>query len=391
MPFGIIGPEFNYIVALFIGIAFGYILEQAGFSTSKKLVGVFYGYDFVVLRVFFTAAATAASGLIILDSAGILDASYLYINPTFLGPAILGGAIMGLGFILGGFCPGTSVVAAAVGKVDAMIFIFGSFIGIFIFGELYPAFEEFYLSGDLGPIFVYDSLGMSEGLFAFLLVMIAMTAFVITDRIEKRVSYGYKPVHPKYKLAVPALVSGAVVALVVLIIPSGEETIADVDTKEYEGEFSYVDVDEAAYDILNDAGKFQFIDLRAEEEYKQYCLTGAVNMNPENVGKIINRPYFTNPVRTPVLYGSDEELAKKAFVLALEEGYNNCRILRGGLDRFKKLIYGDAEAKAASFIGSNTEDFRLRVRKYLESDSTLTKPQEKKKVETKIVKVQGGC
>ena len=52
----IIGNEFNLVVALFIGIAFGYILEQAGFSSTKKLVGLFYGYDFTVLRVFFTAA-----------------------------------------------------------------------------------------------------------------------------------------------------------------------------------------------------------------------------------------------------------------------------------------------------------------------------------------------
>ena len=49
----IIGNELNLVAALFIGIAFGFILEQAGFSTSKKLVGLFYGYDFTVLRVFF--------------------------------------------------------------------------------------------------------------------------------------------------------------------------------------------------------------------------------------------------------------------------------------------------------------------------------------------------
>ena len=49
----IIGNELNLVVALLIGIAFGFILEQAGFSTSKKLVGLFYGYDFTVLRVFF--------------------------------------------------------------------------------------------------------------------------------------------------------------------------------------------------------------------------------------------------------------------------------------------------------------------------------------------------
>ncbi len=44
------------IIAILIGIAFGFILEASGFSSSRKLAGVFYGYDFAVLKVFFTAA-----------------------------------------------------------------------------------------------------------------------------------------------------------------------------------------------------------------------------------------------------------------------------------------------------------------------------------------------
>lgn len=140
----IIGNELNFIVALFIGIAFGFILEQAGFSTSRKLVGLFYGYDFTVLRVFFTAGVTAMLGVIVLGHFGLLDLSLIYINPTFLRSAIAGGLIMGLGFVIGGFCPGTSITAAAIGKIDGMIFVLGSVIGVFIFAEGYPVFENFY-------------------------------------------------------------------------------------------------------------------------------------------------------------------------------------------------------------------------------------------------------
>lgn len=42
-----------------IGIGFGFALEQAGISSSRKLVGMFYGYDTTVLKVFFTAAIFA--------------------------------------------------------------------------------------------------------------------------------------------------------------------------------------------------------------------------------------------------------------------------------------------------------------------------------------------
>ena len=121
----IISNNLNFIVALVIGILFGVILEQAGFSTSKKLVGLFYGYDFTVLRVFFTAGIVSMIGIMGLEHYGLIDINLVYINPTFLWSAIIGGLIMGLGFVVGGFCPGTSVCAAAIGKIDAMIFIVG--------------------------------------------------------------------------------------------------------------------------------------------------------------------------------------------------------------------------------------------------------------------------
>jgi len=45
--------EFNYVVALLIGIAFGFVLGTGRILFFTKLAGVFYGYDFTVLRVFF--------------------------------------------------------------------------------------------------------------------------------------------------------------------------------------------------------------------------------------------------------------------------------------------------------------------------------------------------
>jgi uncharacterized membrane protein YedE/YeeE len=121
----VISDQLNLVVALVLGIGFGFALEQAGFSSSRRLAGVFYGYDFTVLRVFFTAAITAMSGVLLLGYFGFLDTEAIFVNPTWLFPAIVGGAIMGVGFVLGGYCPGTSVCAAAIGKIDAMFFVGG--------------------------------------------------------------------------------------------------------------------------------------------------------------------------------------------------------------------------------------------------------------------------
>jgi hypothetical protein len=187
IPMGVIGQGWDLVIALLLGMAFGYVLESAGFSSSRKLAGVFYGYDFTVLRVFFTAAITAMVGLLYFGYMGWIDLSMIYVNETFIYATLIGGVIMGLGFIMGGFCPGTSICAVAIGKIDAMIFTAGMFLGILIFSEAFPLFENLYSAEPLGPVKVFDVLGMSEGLFAFLLIIVALVAFVVTAWIQKRV------------------------------------------------------------------------------------------------------------------------------------------------------------------------------------------------------------
>ena len=129
----IISQNANLFLAFLIGMGFGFVLESSGFSSSRKLAGMFYGYDTVVLKVFFTAAITAMLGLLFLSLFNWIDLDMVYINPTYLYSTIAGGIIMGAGFIIGGFCPGTSFCAASIGKIDAIFFIAGMFLGVFIF------------------------------------------------------------------------------------------------------------------------------------------------------------------------------------------------------------------------------------------------------------------
>ena len=60
-PYITADTDWYYVAAFAIGIGFGWILEQAGFSSSRKMASVFYAKDFTVLKVFFTAALTASS------------------------------------------------------------------------------------------------------------------------------------------------------------------------------------------------------------------------------------------------------------------------------------------------------------------------------------------
>ena len=187
IPNGIISFEWSSIIAIVIGIFFGFILEASGFSSSRKLAGVFYGYDFAVLKVFFTAAITSLIGLLYMDYLGYVDMSSLYVHPTFLWGAIIGGIIMGIGFVTGWFCPGTSLSAVAIGKIDAIANVICIMVGIFIFSELFTLFEPLYNGYFQGNITLMDSLGVDPYWFVFILTVVAILMFAASDMIRKRV------------------------------------------------------------------------------------------------------------------------------------------------------------------------------------------------------------
>lgn len=181
-----ISQDTNFLFAFIIGIGFGFVLESSGFSSSRKLAGIFYGYDAVVLKVFFTAAITAMLGLLFFSLFGWIDLNLIYVNPTFLYSAIGGGVIMGAGFIMGGYCPGTSFCGASIGKIDALVFIGGLFIGVFIFAEGYPMWEEFFKAQFIGYPKISTALGLSDGIFAFMVIIAALGMFWAAEWAEKK-------------------------------------------------------------------------------------------------------------------------------------------------------------------------------------------------------------
>jgi uncharacterized protein len=180
-------PEWlNLLIAFLIGIGFGFSLEQAGFSSCRKLAGMFYGYDTTVLKVFFTAAIVALIGSQLLSFFGLLNLDLVYVNEFYVTASITGGVIMGAGFIMGGFCPGTGLCALSIGKVDAMVFCAGGFSGAFLFAESYPLIENLANSSYKGPVKINEVLGISPGLFSLLMIIAAIAMFWIAEIAEKR-------------------------------------------------------------------------------------------------------------------------------------------------------------------------------------------------------------
>lgn len=186
--FGAFNEEVSLIIAFVIGIGFGFFLERAGFGSARNLAAQFYFYDMRVLKVMFSAIVTAMIGIFYFSWMGWVDLSLVYINPTYIVPQIAGGLILGFGFVIGGYCPGTSAVGCSTGKIDAMVYLVGIMIGIFAFGESFPLVKGFFNSTPMGQITIPQFLNLPYGLVVFLVVLMAVGMFIAAEWGEKKMA-----------------------------------------------------------------------------------------------------------------------------------------------------------------------------------------------------------
>lgn len=184
--FGLVGENASLLIALAIGLGFGFALERAGFGSGRKLAAQFYLTDLTVFKVMFTAIITAMVGLYLLSALGLLDLSLIYHLPTYLVPQLVGGLIFGLGFVVGGYCPGTSCVAASTGKIDGLVLVAGMMAGIWVFVESYPLLEGFVNSSPMGELDLPQVLGLPYGAVVLIVVAMALGGFFLAERIELR-------------------------------------------------------------------------------------------------------------------------------------------------------------------------------------------------------------
>jgi uncharacterized membrane protein YedE/YeeE len=192
--YGLFGDEASLLVAFVIGIGFGFFLERAGFASARKLVAQFYLTDLAVFKVMFTAIVTAMLGVTYLAWMGLLDLSLVYLVPTYWPAQIVGGLLLGVGFVVGGYCPGTSVAAAATGRVDALALLAGIVGGTLSFAALFPWLRPLYLAGSAGAQTLPRALHLPYGLVVFLVVLAAIGGFYGASLVERRVGKGELPV-----------------------------------------------------------------------------------------------------------------------------------------------------------------------------------------------------
>lgn len=179
-------------IAVALGFGFGFCLERAGFGSARKLTAVFYLFDMSVVKVMLTAIVTCMAGIALLSAVGAVDVSEFYVEPTAIPAQVLGGLLFGAGFIVGGYCPGTSIAAIATGRKDGLSFALGMLAGVWSFAEVTPGIEGWIRSVSQGELLLpaLTGVGMIWWAAAFSLVLLAASRGMAW--LERRFA-GWKP------------------------------------------------------------------------------------------------------------------------------------------------------------------------------------------------------
>jgi len=342
------GKPLGYLVTLLIGVGFGASLEFSGFGDSRKLAGQFYLRDMTVFKVMFTAIIVAMTLVFTFSSLHLINFDKVFVDETYLLPGTIGGFIMGLGFIIGGFCPGTSIVAASTLKIDAIFFLLGGVVGSFFFGETVGLFTPFYNSTYMGRFTLPQLFNIPTGVVVILVILMAVFFFYwaeISEKIfgekMKWAQIDFKAIVDKKKaIAVFALLFIAMIALV-----NGQPTNADkwdlikqTENKKILKREIFVSSGEV-FDLIKDPMLYHtFLDVRLECDYNKFHLESSKNIKfnaieDSSLAKELKEKPANN---INIIMSNDETLALKAYRILRAQGVINIYILNGGINNWLK-------------------------------------------------------
>jgi len=341
----LLGHWGSYAIYAMVGIAFGMTLESAGFGNSKLLAAQFYFKDMRVFKVMFTAIIVAMTLIFLSTSLGILDYNLIWVPPTYLWPGIAGGMIMGVGFIIGGFCPGTSLVGLATGKLDAIVFVFGVLFGIYLFGETVSGYAVFFDSSYMGRFTLPELFNASYGTVVFIIVVAALALFVVSEKVEAKINNRPAKQFPAWSKPVAGVL--VVLAAVLLVIgqPTNEDRwkgIAAENQPKLEQRKVQIAPAELLKNINDSKIKMVLLDVRDERYFNLFHIHGAMHVPLDQVQDKAAELQFELANTVFVTISNDEVAATEAWKTLKAESVPNIYILEGGINAWLATYGGDS-------------------------------------------------
>ena len=132
------------IIGLFIGIAFGFLLQKSGVTDYNVIFGQLLLRNMTFAQLLVSAIIVAMPGVYLLVHFGY---ARMHVKPGTIGSVVIGGLIFGTGFALLGYGPETVAGAAGTGALDALCGgLIGMILGSGLFAALYPKIKSRFLN-----------------------------------------------------------------------------------------------------------------------------------------------------------------------------------------------------------------------------------------------------
>lgn len=353
--FDVFGHATGHVLAVLLGMAFGFVLERAGFGRAGNLAAQFYGYDNRVFKVMFSGIATTAVLLGLLSGLGVVDLAMLTVPETFVGPQIVGGLLLGVGFIVAGYCPGTGIVAAASGHVDGLLTYVGVMVGSLVFGFFWPSLEGFYMSGAMGAVRLDQMFGLPFPVVALGVAAMAIGCFVAVERLEAwmagRRAAPAPDVAPRIRnVSFAGLVSAAAFGLVPVAFGHADAAPAAPAPRTVDA----IDAAALAAMLVEDPSDAWIVDLRSAADCAAARVPGALCLPADDpAGFVAGLP----TTRTLIVYGAGPAAALPDAVAAWP---GRVARLEGGWDAWRAAVL-EAPALPAEPTVAQVRDYRTRA------------------------------
>jgi uncharacterized membrane protein YedE/YeeE len=383
--------EFGLIVAVLIGFFFGFALERAGFGRATKLAGQFYLHDMTVFKVMFSAIVTAMLGVVILSSIGVVDLRALSesaASTTYIWPMLAGGLLLGVGFIVSGYCPGTSAVAIASGNLDGLFAFTGVIAGSIIYSEAFPFVESFHNSGNLGHLFLYDLFGLSPEVVATMVVAMAIGCFFLVDKVERMFIEKRTGQVPETgsrmprRFAVAVYSTAALLALIAMSLPASQ-------SKAEPKRAASITSERLARRTLDEPWTMRIIDIRAREACAKARVPGSECVPKKDLSKL-GLKY--SPSRQDVVLVDARQT--KEIPAAVSEYPGKVLVLQGGFDAWKKFALSKPEPLASTATSEQRDAYQFRAAYHQMLTGVKQAPPPPKPTTTYVPKPKkkgGGC
>lgn len=131
----------SLVLAIVIGAAFGVVLDRIGATNPNVITGMLALRRLNLMKAILLAIGTGSILMFGGQMLGLVDVAHMSVKAAYVG-VFIGGLMLGIGWAAAGYCPGTGIGAAAVGRRDALAYLVGGLLGAAAYMATYPFWKS---------------------------------------------------------------------------------------------------------------------------------------------------------------------------------------------------------------------------------------------------------